>query len=230
MIAWSRAWACPAVPADSTRAAQTWIGHPDEIPPAPILAPTAVDRAEASRRAAAARPSFLARRALLRRFVAMRIDVPPDRVVIDTDGGRPRLAPPHDALFVSASSREGWLAFAIGRRPLGIDLERVDAGGEPAWNVMTAGEQARLRELPPADRWAGFLADWTVKEAYLKAIGRGLAQDPGTVEVDRGGRTPRIRVDGRAIGGLIAESRTFSAESTILEVACVIVPATNSRW
>ena len=59
---------------------------------------------------------------------------------------------------------------------IGVDVERL--GRAPlavAERYFSATEAAQLRELPADAQPRRFLRLWTLKEAYLKAIGTGLA-------------------------------------------------------
>ena len=61
---------------------------------------------------------------------------------------------------------------------VGVDVERIEpARAEPAiWaHYFAAPEVAALAALPPAARPERFFAYWTLKEAYIKARGLGLA-------------------------------------------------------
>jgi 4'-phosphopantetheinyl transferase len=61
---------------------------------------------------------------------------------------------------------------------VGVDLECLARTVEfeaLARRFFSAGEADQLLSLPDADRRAGFFACWTRKEAYIKAIGDGLA-------------------------------------------------------
>ncbi|MGH2616779.1 MAG: 4'-phosphopantetheinyl transferase family protein [Thermomicrobiales bacterium] len=72
-------------------------------------------------------------------------------------------------------------------RDVGIDLEAVDLELDlpPLMAVACApAEAARLETLPVAERVEAFLTLWTLKEAYLKATGAGLSQDPRTIAVE----------------------------------------------
>jgi 4'-phosphopantetheinyl transferase len=72
------------------------------------------------------------------------------------------------------------------RRAVGIDVERVRAElvtDRLAAAIMTRGEIARFRALPQDKREAAFFSIWTRKEAYLKAQGVGLSQDPGSIDI-----------------------------------------------
>jgi 4'-phosphopantetheinyl transferase len=81
-------------------------------------------------------------------------------------------------------------------REVGIDLEPIDAGLDlpPLLTAAcTPAEIARVEALPPDQRIEVFLALWTVKEAYLKAIGVGVFREPRTLEVE-------FLDDGRSLG------------------------------
>ena len=64
---------------------------------------------------------------------------------------------------------------------IGVDVEvenRAVAIDELAAMVCAPSERAWLDSIDPGDRRAAFFASWTLKEAYLKAIGLGLQRDP----------------------------------------------------
>jgi 4'-phosphopantetheinyl transferase len=72
-------------------------------------------------------------------------------------------------------------------REVGLDLEPIDQDLDlpPLMAVAcTAAESARLETLPAAERVASFLTLWTLKEAYLKALGSGLSRDPRTISIE----------------------------------------------
>ncbi len=71
-------------------------------------------------------------------------------------------------------------AFAVGRSPLGVDIEAVEPGRELPWNVLHPDEGAWLAGLDAGDRDRSFALLWAVKEAYLKALGTGLAREPSS--------------------------------------------------
>jgi 4'-phosphopantetheinyl transferase len=84
---------------------------------------------------------------------------------------------------------------------IGVDAEQVrtlSEAGAIARTVFSAAEQATLRSLPPTQRDQAFLNCWTRKEAYLKAIGDGLASPLDGVHVTlRPGEPARLlRING----------------------------------
>lgn len=93
-------------------------------------------------------------------------------------GGKPRVsdaAGPHFNL----SHCDGLVACAVSPDlDLGIDIEPVtrDAPFEVVRSYFTPQEERWLNGLPGSERGAGFFRLWTLKEAFIKATGRGLAQ------------------------------------------------------
>jgi 4'-phosphopantetheinyl transferase len=93
--------------------------------------------------------------------------------------GRPKLAPPFDrtGLHFNLAHTEGVVAMAVCRHAcVGVDVEKL--GRAPlavADRYFSAAETAQLRALPVDAQPRRFVQLWTLKEAYLKAIGTGLA-------------------------------------------------------
>lgn len=144
------------------------------------------------------RRRFVTGRHLLRTTMAAFVDrdAAAVEVVID-DFGRPlvRDAP---SFSLSHAGRYVVLAIAgIGRSspPLsvGVDIERVRDDIDPialARQVLSPLESEIL--YAAQDRIATFFRLWTLKEALLKAAGRGLLVDPRTITIDLGHDRPGI--------------------------------------
>ncbi|HET9863728.1 MAG TPA: 4'-phosphopantetheinyl transferase superfamily protein [Steroidobacteraceae bacterium] len=108
-------------------------------------------------------------------------------------GGRPALAPPFDStgLDFNVAHSRGLVAAAIARAGrVGVDVETL---GERvplhvASRYFAPREVAALQALPEAEQPRRFLRLWTLKEAYLKATGEGLAGglDSVTFSLDAG--------------------------------------------
>lgn len=124
---------------------------------------------------------FIVARATLRGILGGCLGVEPG-VLAFTYGprGKPELGEPSgsDVQFsVSHSADVAVYAVTHGWR-VGVDVERLRLGVEIeaiADGTFSPREQAALRRLPPAQRCEGFFNCWTRKEAYIKAIGEGLA-------------------------------------------------------
>ena len=105
------------------------------------------------------------------------------------------------AFNVSHSHDLALFAFS-GGRDLGVDIEAIRPmpdGEDIASRFFSAREVACLRSLPAAIRNAAFFTCWTRKEAYLKALGDGLARPLDGFDVTFGpGEAARLTVAGDA--------------------------------
>jgi 4'-phosphopantetheinyl transferase len=159
----------------------------DEAAVAPWLA--ALDATERERGArfvmARHRVQFVAAHALLRAALAGLAGQPPSawRFVADTHG-KPfaHLGPHPVALSFNLSHTEGMVGVAAVAQAgcaVGFDLEpiarRVDLA--VADRFFFRQEAAWLESLAESERTAGFLRLWTLKEAFIKATGKGLTQN-----------------------------------------------------
>ena len=112
---------------------------------------------------------------------------PSDWVFKAAPGGKPRVAGagPHFSL----AHCHGLVGCAVSHRgPVGLDLEPVDrdAALEVAEAVFAAAELAWLRALPPAEQVGGAVRLWTLREAWSKAAGHGMASPRRDVAFDIG--------------------------------------------
>ncbi|MFE9446527.1 4'-phosphopantetheinyl transferase family protein [Streptomyces sp. NPDC006602] len=127
------------------------------------------------------RSRLLGSRLLLRHVVAVVAGTEPGRVVVGRDGdGRPFLHRPA-GLDVGISHTAGMLVVGVARgRRIGVDVEASDrsllAPGF-AEKFCHPQELAELSGLRPAERNLRLVRLWTLKEAYTKALGVGLAHD-----------------------------------------------------
>src|SRR5262249_15131305 len=82
-------------------------------------------------------------------------------------------------------------------RELGIDVEwmrpLLDAAAI-AHRYFSAAENAAISSLPESERLAAFFRCWTRKEAYLQALGDGLARPLGAFDVEVSARPRLLRV------------------------------------
>ena len=93
--------------------------------------------------------------------------------------GKPDLEGEPVLRFNMSHSRAVGLVAVTEARELGVDVEyiRADfASEEIARRFFSPSEVAAFNALPDDQQVAGFFRCWTRKEAYIKAIGRGLSQ------------------------------------------------------
>ncbi|MBK8012486.1 MAG: 4'-phosphopantetheinyl transferase superfamily protein [Deltaproteobacteria bacterium] len=127
------------------------------------------------------RAAFLLGRATLRSVLGQHLNVDGRRIELkENDYGRPELAAPETNLFFNLSHTSGLLALAVSRdHEVGIDVEYCARSTDTdaiAEHVFAVEELMELRTFKdPAARRRHFFKLWTLKEAYIKARGMGLA-------------------------------------------------------
>jgi len=129
------------------------------------------------------RRDFVVAHALLRHTLSRYHPIPPrDWVFVSEAGGKPRLSGDCTGparLQFNLAHTDGLVACAVSRTAeVGVDVEAFDCRTEPleiARRYFSAAEAEHLRRCAPADRPGRFVEIWTLKEAYIKAIGKGLS-------------------------------------------------------
>jgi len=125
---------------------------------------------------------FVAARTALRTILGECLDVEPRMVSLRYGPrGKPELAVPFErtGLRFNVSHSDSLVLCAVaGQRRVGVDIERLRSLPDLeaiAERMFSPRERQALRRLPPAQRHEGFFNCWTRKEAYIKALGEGLA-------------------------------------------------------
>jgi 4'-phosphopantetheinyl transferase len=182
-------------------------------------------RAAANRRNDEVRNRYVVAHGALRSILGSRLGIAPDAVTFDRRcrrcgdraHGKPVVvsdASPDERVEFSLSHSEsvGVVAVVTGTR-IGVDVEvvrprpRLDA---LAARVLDAEDHADWLALPDGAQLRAFLERWTAKEAYVKAIGAGIAVPLRDVPVEPDGWTVaafesppgtvgRVAVEGYAI-------------------------------
>lgn len=122
---------------------------------------------------------FVVGRSSLRQILAERLGCRPQDVPIEYDGaGKPRL-PLGSGWHFNVTHSEEWALIGLTQLgPIGVDIEKLRHGFavEPiAQRFFSPPEVADLLTLPSEQRLLAFFRCWTRKEAFIKAIGLGLA-------------------------------------------------------
>ena len=111
--------------------------------------------------------------------------------------GKPALADDRSEVAFNLAHTGSLAVCALARgRDLGVDVERVrpipDADGI-ARSFFSPRETAELASLTEPARFRAFFDAWTRKEAFLKALGDGLARPLDSFDVTlKPGETPRL--------------------------------------
>jgi 4'-phosphopantetheinyl transferase len=144
-----------------------------------------------------ARELFLAGRLLVRTTLSRYADRPPaDWRFVRSRDGKPGIDPhtgPPDLTFnLAHTAGVALLAVARGSE-VGVDVERRDRAvkaRELICRYFSPAEKAVLEKLPEARLGDRFFLYWTLKEAAVKALGRGFALPLGSFGFQLAGRKP----------------------------------------
>ena len=98
-----------------------------------------------------------------------------ETTVVFGEHGKPSLAE-HPEVNFNISHADSIAAVVVSKNECGIDCERVRAYDPRVMKrVCTEAEQAAINSAPESERDMLFFRLWTLKEAYVKALGRGLS-------------------------------------------------------
>ncbi|HEY8207472.1 MAG TPA: 4'-phosphopantetheinyl transferase superfamily protein [Myxococcaceae bacterium] len=152
------------------------------------------------------RQEYLVTRALVRTVLSSYVVRAPEAWrFVRTDHGRPLIAgaeqdPETRWLVFNLSNTTGLVACAVAReRELGVDVEWVDRRGqalEVADRFFSPPELEELRSRPAERQLDRFFDYWTLKESYIKALGKGLSLplESFALVLEGGGQPIRLRV------------------------------------
>jgi 4'-phosphopantetheinyl transferase len=128
------------------------------------------------------RQLFVRRRALRRFLLGQFLEVSPQSLcLVETSLGKPQLSPSSPARCeFSTSHSENFFAMAITPEDeIGVDVEVL----RPDWNLepvtamyLDRRQVAQLETFPASDRQKQMLCFWSLREAFAKASGHGIAQ------------------------------------------------------
>jgi 4'-phosphopantetheinyl transferase len=173
-------------PALSERRVQLWYVALDQLAEAQ---PQAWHSLSADEQARAARfhfelhrRRFVAGRFFLRSLLGVYLGQPAEQVCFSYGAhGKPALKALADELDLrfnlAHSDNLAVIGLALGQ-DLGVDVEHLSPlkDAEPiARRFFSQSEQAEFEQLPPEKKLLGFYQCWTRKEAFIKALGDGLA-------------------------------------------------------
>lgn len=176
------------------------------------------------------RRRYLVAHVALRRILGARLGCPAGQVALGREpcpvcggaAGRPTVDGPggREPVHFSLSHDQDLVLIGLSNRVLGVDVQGVPPSVDGLVAVLTESEQGDIRGRPGADQPMAFARAWTRKEAYLKAVGTGLAHgglgvsigSAGPAEVPYGWRLHHVDVgpDYAAAIALPARKRTAS--------------------
>lgn len=132
---------------------------------------------------------FVLARCLLRTTLGEALTMPPSCVPLRPGpNGKPELSLPNHSVAFNLSHSETQLAVAIAKgAAVGVDIEYIDRSIDVislAQGHFCPAEIEYLRNNPEHPS-ASFFRFWTLKEAYLKAVGTGIGVSLANIDVSR---------------------------------------------
>lgn len=115
----------------------------------------------------------------LRMILGQYLHIAPQEVQLGVQAaGKPVVKFPKQPVIHFNLTHAGQLAaVAVSEKPVGVDIEQIDHNmrfDEVVPQFMSVHEQAIFRRLPMNLKATAFYCCWTRKEAYVKALGKGL--------------------------------------------------------
>ena len=179
------------------------------------------------------RQRFVAARGILRQLLANYLNIRPEKVVFDYgDRGKPKLVQSNncDRLQFNISHSQGYALYGFTQKcPIGVDLEclrEMPDAVKIARRFFSPREFEFIASLDPPQQTKVFFKFWTAKEAYLKAIGTGLAGSLGAVDITLDSSE---NVDLMAIAGDNNLVKDWSLYSCIPASNCVATIAVQTQ-
>lgn len=184
------------------------------------------------------RDDWVVGRATLRRLLGAYLGQPAAAIRFEYGPvGKPRLAQHHDGrrLCFNYSDSGGRALYGFAwDGEVGVDLEYLSRDvsfGRIAQRKFTAAEAAAILSLPPARQRDAFLACWTRKEGYGKAVGVGIRYPLDSVELCRDCAEPRFTVDDTDEPGRVWQGeQVYPAPDFVGSVVCEGVPREYSYF
>ncbi|NJR50187.1 MAG: 4'-phosphopantetheinyl transferase superfamily protein [Leptolyngbyaceae cyanobacterium CSU_1_3] len=132
------------------------------------------------------RNHFIVGRGILRSLLSSYLHIAPEALKFSYgERGKPELINlpnsdnNHQKLHFNLAHSQGLALYAIGDRPVGIDLEQIRSVSDLealTRRFFSASEYTAISALSAQQQPTAFFRYWTCKEAYLKATGEGLAK------------------------------------------------------
>lgn len=117
------------------------------------------------------------------------------------------------------SHSRNWVVLAVSKEEVGVDVEYVKPVClETMEGALTKKEYEKLKSLSNHEAIKYFYMIWTIKESYLKMIGKGLSLSPNRLQTNVYAKKPTIMLDGKQQNVNI---QTFQIESSYQISLCV---------
>ncbi|GFN29899.1 4'-phosphopantetheinyl transferase family protein [Paenibacillus xylaniclasticus] len=165
----------------------------------PTLSAERQNRVRNYRREEDARRSIVAEM-LIRAIVMDKFKLAHNEIVFGTNAYQKPFLTNNRAFHFNLSHSGDWVLCAIDASPVGTDVERIKPIDlDVARRFFSASEYIDLMSKPESEQLTYFYRLWTMKESYIKAVGKGLSipLDSFTCQVSETGERALIEDSGR---------------------------------
>jgi 4'-phosphopantetheinyl transferase len=124
---------------------------------------------------------------LIRAIICRKLHLTNQHIVFDSNRhGKPFLQHHSDFHFNLSHAGE-WVVCAVGSKPVGIDVEYIRPVSLTLAKRFFSDEEYRaIMEKEVSSRLPFFFELWTLKESYIKALGRGLSLSLASFTISTG--------------------------------------------
>ncbi len=126
---------------------------------------------------------FLTGRAMLRKLLGKLLNIHPSQLVIEQGvNKKPVLKFPQSKLHFNVSHTKNKVLIAVDKKPIGVDVECAEnAIKAPIIGKKVLSIQEQFAIIQSENQRREFCLLWTRKEAFLKAIGKGIDDDVASI-------------------------------------------------
>lgn len=114
---------------------------------------------------------------LIRCLIGERLNLSEEEIKIETNSfGKPGLKQAEASLHFNISHSGSWVVCVLDSMPVGIDVEEIKPIDiDLAKRFFSREEVSELLMAPKESKLSKFYSLWTLKESYIKAVGKGLS-------------------------------------------------------
>jgi 4'-phosphopantetheinyl transferase len=114
---------------------------------------------------------------LIRRLIGERLPLSEEEIRFETNQfGKPLLKQAEANFHFNISHSGSWVVCVLDSMPVGIDVEEIKPiDFDLAKRFFSQDEVSELHLTPKESKLSKFYSLWTLKESYIKAIGKGLS-------------------------------------------------------
>ncbi|MCF8403415.1 MAG: 4'-phosphopantetheinyl transferase superfamily protein [Bacteroidales bacterium] len=123
---------------------------------------------------------------LSRKLLGIKLNFSCKEIDVNKSGKGKPFIKNNNSIFFNISHSGDWIVCAISSKDVGIDVEKIK---KPVYRIaeryFSKEERAALSRLDEPEKTVYFFDLWTLKESYLKMLGKGLTKSLGSFTISR---------------------------------------------